>query len=819
MRSSLTRNVYQRMLACHGLPSAPASVIPSSSSRPTICPHRTVGGHPSRRTFMKMNLFKKPPREVKDSVFEPGFGTFVEFRARSVENVQLPSREELIDAFRTFFDYKVSRKKPLNSTQAFCARLLVTHLQDTTIGPSLAKEDLQKALFAVALPPERGSSKEHIQFATQIYHELNVIKYSGRPTNEKDRFEKLNSDDLERYIVVLIRQNATKTAMDTLLSFQDLYPLFDPKRVNQLNVLRYLVLKGLAKEGDEAKLREFADELLESGYGYSPDFHATMSSFYGGIDTNGEGDLRTWFEKPIHDNMRPRPDAYMALIKFSTRTKSEPDWLKKALQELCDSNPPKAWWDVILTWAVYQGRDIDHIRRMIDVMVQSNEQDESVRPDARTINGLLTAAIEHDNPLFAERINSLALELGLRPNAITYSLLLEARTAGEDAVGAASAFDDLIHCTPLIGHSIKIINQYIRQLCSASPLDYNQVLNVLSHVERREVELEPDTVVGLCLMFLKNDKAHEVIDTLSLHVKQFSMDDRKVILNSLLKYCLDRSVSTARAWDCYSLLRQFFPETSREERISLMESFFDRKRADMACYIFGHMRAHANDAMRPDLNTYVTCLEGLGACPDAESVQMIHNMFKMDTKIQPTTRLYNAFMIAYTACDDPSQAFDFWRQISMSTEGPSYHSMNIVFRVCQVLPYGDEKAKIIWEKMHRMEIDIPIYVYCSYIVMNAGQGHLDEVKALLSGMRAACGKEPDWYTVAEIFNAFPNAELQKQYREWIAHEFPEIGRPLSKTTKLIKTIRGTDRVPLQVRKLRAAQRSTSTPEGIPKGEP
>lgn len=695
---------------------------------------------------MKMNLFKKPPREVKEGGFEPGFGTFVEFRARSVENTQLPPREELIEAFRTFFDYKVSRKKPLNPTQAFCVRLVLEHLNHTDVGPSLTKEDLQKALYAVSLPPERGSAREHVQFANKAYHQLNVVKYSGQPVDERDRVEELNSADLERYIMVLVRQKATKTAMDTLLSFQDLYPLFDPEGANQLNILRYLVLKGLAKDGDETGLRKYANKLLESGHVYSADFHGTMTSFYGDLDTDGEGGLREWFEKPIHDNTRPSPEAYMALVKFSARTRSEPDWLKKALQELCDSNPPKAWWDVILRWAVYQGKDINHIRRMIDVMIQTNEQDDSIRPDTRTINGLLSAAIEHGNPLFAERINSLALELGLRPNAATYSLLLEARTAGEDAVGSASAFDDLIHCKPLAGHATKAINKYITKICSATPLDYDQVLTVLSNVERREVELEPDTVVALCLMFLKNDKAHEVIDTLSLHISQFSMEDRQVVLDSLLNYCLDRSVSTARAWDCYNLLRQFFPETSREERVALMESFFDRKRADMACYIFGHMRAHANDDMRPDLATYVACLEGLGACPDADSVQMIHNMFKMDTKIQPTTKLYNAFMIAYTACDDPSQAFDFWREISMSTEGPSYHSLNIVFRVCQVMPYGDEKAKIIWDKMHRMEIEIPIYVYCSYMVMNAGQGHLDEVKALLIGMKAEYGKEPDWYT-------------------------------------------------------------------------
>lgn len=65
------------------------------------------------------------------------------------------------------------------------------------------------------------------------------------------------------------------------------------------------------------------------------------------------------------------------------------------------------------------------------------------------------------------------------------------------------------------------------------------------------------------------------------------------------------------------------------------------------------------------------------------------------------------------------------------------------------------------------------------------------------------------HRVAEIFNAFPNEELQSQYREWLAHEFPETGRPLASTKKLAKTLHGTDRIPLQMKKLRAAQRQLS----------
>lgn len=747
MRSNLTRNVYQRLLACHGLSAPAPATLSSCPSRPrSIRLPRVLVMHPSRRTFLNMNIFKKPPREVKDAGFEPGFGTFVEFHARSVEGTKLPPSDELVHAFRRFFDFKILRKKPLNTTQAFCATLLLRHLQNTEDGFKLESKDLQRASYANSLPPGRGDTSEHVRFATELYKQLTEIKFSGRPVDDQQRLAELCSDDLERYVVALVRHGASDTAAEVLSSFKDLYLHFDPRKPNALNLLRVLILKGFGKERNEPGLRKFAGELIEAGFDYSAEFHEVMTCFYADIEKDGEGELRTWFEKPIGGSTIPRPNSYMALIKFSSRTGCKPEWLKKAMQKLCDSNPPKSWWDIILRWAVYQGRDIEHLKHMIDVMVQSNLGDESIRPDARTINGLIAAATENSNALLAERINSLAADLELRPDATTYALLLEARMAGRDAPGAVSAFDDLIHCSILVGKPITIINRYIRHLCSDVSVDYNQILHVLSHVERRELDLEPETIVDLCLTFFKNDNTHEVIDTLSLHIQQFSMTDRQVVQQSLVDYCLDQNISTARAWNGYSLLRQFFPEVSREERIKIMEGFFERKRADMACYIFGHMRAHVNDDMRPNLDTYVACLEGLGACSDLESLQMIHNMFKMDVMIQPVTKLYNAFMIAYTACGEPSRAFDFWQQISTSVEGPTYSSLSIVFRTCQVLPYGDEKAKVIWDRMQRMEIDIPLHVYESYVVMNAGQAHLDEVKTLLIDIPIQYGKEPDWYT-------------------------------------------------------------------------
>lgn len=162
----------------------------------------------------------------------------------------------------------------------------------------------------------------------------------------------------------------------------------------------------------------------------------------------------------------------------------------------------------------------------------------------------------------------------------------------------------------------------------------------------------------------------------------------------------------------------------------------------MACWVFGHMRAHSNSSIRPTEDTYVECLEGLGRVPDMNNLRMVHNMLKMDTTIQMTTKVYNALMIAYTACDDASRALDFWKDISNSTEGPSYRSLEIVLRACQETPYRDDVARQIWEKLQRMEVEVPDFVYNSYCGVIAGHGHVDEAKKLISGMEASGGYRP-----------------------------------------------------------------------------
>ncbi|CAN8105847.1 unnamed protein product [Discula destructiva] len=831
MRSTrVSRNVCRRLLVSHDL-SSPASALSGLSHagplRPTR-PRRALVQLSSHRTFLNF-LRAKPPREIKNVGFEPGFDLFIQFRANTLNGVKPPSDEDLLQAVRVFFDNKLSFKKPVNPTQALVVRDVIEHLQshkpesngeaESQAGARrkiwlaqslLTRDDLQKALRALARQHRQGPSEEVAKLAMVVYTELQalMVLLNGRK-GTRDRWAEFHSDDLLRLITILTHHSQAGQAAEVVSKFQDFQNHTpdprDPKpkkNENKLLELQLIILRGYARKMDHHRLRSHAQMMCDAGFPYTPEFQTVMTNAFITMGESGEGELREWFEKPVADaklsqslviNRLPSPKSYLDLVNFSFKTGREPEWIKTALQELCDMNPPKRWWDVIFRWAIYQGKDIGHVRKMVDVVAQVNLEDESVHVDIHTINGMLEAAIARTELLLAERINSLASELGLRRNDETHILLLQARIAGQDKVGAASTFEDILH-TGFISPGSKIsdaLNSYVRFLASIS--DSASVIEAVSRVEARNGELEPETVVDVCMKFLRDDKTMEVIDTLGLHLSQFSMEERKVVRTELVQYCLDRDISTARAWDAYSLLRQYWPETSRGERTKLMRAFFSRKRPDMACHVFGHMRAHPDDSLRPDIDTYVICLEDLGAYPDSDSLAMIHNMFKMDALIQPSTRLYNAFMIAYTGCNQSRKAFEFWRQVANSKDGPTYKSLELVFRVCQSLPGGYDRAKGIWDKMHNLEVDVPAFVYDAFTLMAAGQAALEKVKGLLVARLAEHGEEPSQIFLTRIHNALPFPELQEAYQEWAALEFPDKWQKVQKLRKT-KTLQGTDRI-------------------------
>ncbi|KJR86726.1 complex I intermediate-associated protein [Sporothrix schenckii 1099-18] len=782
----------------------------------------------SRRTFLGV-LRSQAPREIKEQHVEPGYDVLLQFRASVAEDTRRPPHDDLVQAFRDFFAYKYQYGKRVNATQAQWFRRLYQYLrhegqdleqqqeqlyESDGCAHDLDLQDLRNAREALAKPPSSAANTaaahDHLEMCREIYTEL----------RKRGAYTPL---DFKRHIFILCQYGASVEAAELLtkywLSPQPLSPLTarsvdqpaaeqarqaeNGKRSRRDKELWVLVLQGLANEGREDALLAEAKAAEEAGLEYMPLFHEIMTTFY--ARQNNYAKTREWFEKPIAARRHATAQTYAELLAFSQRSDGnslaeKQMWVQATFQDLCDANPAKDVWDVIFQWAVVSlDKGVDEIRHMIATMEKHNANRPNMSPDAATVNGLIRVAAAKGDVLLAERFVQLgaapesANGLDIAPDAQTFILQLDYRVNANDLSGAYASFMHLQSIDCPDEEDAPVINKYIRALCSSASAsaattgniknvkNTQRIRDVLDIAEHRQVALEPATVVSLCMTFFGCDQQFEVIDVLSMHAMQYSVEERAIVRDAFVEYIVDRKQSsTARAWDAYSLLRQYFAETPPASRVRVMDGFFRRHRPDMACYVFGHMRGADDPAVRPTADLYVRCLEGLGRWPDETGLKMVHNMLKMDTRVQMDTRLYNALMLAYAASGDRSRALDFWHEIDGSVEGPSYATLAILFYVCEGLPFGDATARSVWAKMQRMEVDVPPDVFDAYSSSIAGQGHIDEVQKLISGMEKSVGYGPTLTTLGLACNALPGQDLQASFADWAAAEYPDIWEQVKK---------------------------------------
>ncbi len=747
MRSHLTRNVYRRLLAGHGLlrPCPALSGRGLSHCRARVTPHLVLPP-PPRRTFF--GIFQKTPRQLKEPEVEPGYETLLAFRSMETENARPPPRDELVRGLKQFLFFKRDEEKAINPTQAFLIfrmlRYLLNAEPEEELENDISLSDLRLALSLVLRMP-KGSTNDHLELARLLYEDIEW-RAQALPEPDADYSPSGVNGDFGNFIAALCQYGGS---LDAVACLDDYWRRMDGRGSidDTLKGPWYYVLKGLAKEGREEELLRQYQKAEEAGIAYWSEIHEIMTTFFASRDRVEE--TKHWFEKPISGSPElPSVATYLEVARFSIRN-GQHQWIRPIFERLKALNPAKPYWDLLFQWAVLGlDKGAEDLKQMMTFMEKNNKGQEALKPDGATIDLLLEAAIEKKNPYLAERVVSLGAELNIAPRSTTYILQMDYRLDAQDISGAGAIYQKLINGEVQVENreDSAVLNKYLRQLCNVEEPDVERVIEVTSELEHRRTILEPSTAVALCMLFLRTDQQYDVIDTLSLHTVTYSLEERREVLDAFVEYCLNRKTSTSRVWDGYSLLRQFFPETPPEQRIRLMDEFFRRKRPDMACHIFGHMRAHKNPKQHPTADVYVRCLEGIGRHPDGESLQMVHNMLKMDLKVQMNTRLWNALMLAYGACGSTGTALELWNEITNSPEGPSYNSLAIFFWVCENSPSRGAMARTVWQKMQRMDLDIPAHVFWSYCGAVAAQGHLEEVKKLIGGMEASVGYSPTTMT-------------------------------------------------------------------------
>ncbi|GJN78335.1 hypothetical protein PLIIFM63780_001829 [Purpureocillium lilacinum] len=761
MRANLARHGRRLLVFRASAPSCAAFAAPARRVPIT----RPVARRTFERTFFNA-LFQKPPREVRQPEYEPGWMHIMVWRSRMLDNLRPPPRRELIEAWKKLMQAKLKRRIPLNSTQALQCRRLLQYLAEPTNTDqqtkTLSSADLSMARQVLLDIEPHERSKNHADLARTLHAVWSAGSFTG-----KARAPEVHWSYLVRS---LARYGEAKDAVQMIYSkwSEPAYREYLVKDGKLVEAVAY----GLAREGREQELLDLIEYAEMHGLSYNAGLQAIMVTFYADQDRIPE--TKQWLAKPIAQSQN-RVEVYQSVASFARRNELQ-DWAMPIFLELGQSQPKKKYWDVLLQAILLVGRGLGEVEAMMAHMVDRNGE---LSPDIGTLNGLLRIAVEVEDATLADEILALGAERGLAPNGETYLILLRMRLAAGSLSAAQSAHEQVRHLEPWTNESKtelfdeyrELINKYLTLLARQSPPDFKLILSLLDGVEEVQILLDPETVAALCVRFLENDQHFDAMDLLAVHSFLYSEAQREVVQNAFISFCLDSGTSTSRAWGGYQILQQFFQDTSFERRTKLMEAFFERKRPDMASHVFGHMRQHRNKDYHPRLETYITCLEGFARYPDAEGLAMVHNMLKMDTTVQPNTKLYTAMMLAYTASDQPLTALDFWNEVTQSLEGPSYATLEAVFWALEKKPGGDRKAREIWERIERMDLEVPATVYNAYIGAVAGSGNEKEVRGLIMNMASYVGAEPDAMTLAVAHNALPGQELQANFRDWAKKKY------------------------------------------------
>lgn len=757
-----------------------------------------------RRAFFNFNIFS-PRQEKKEADIDPGIEKMMELAKKERMRARLPPPQEVRDAFVAFFRHKSKQGEAsvITDTQAELALRSLKYIVASK--DELAPEDARNGTGIPRMvsackvlrreSPATKMREAHVELARFIF---------GLGTFSNDRMRtyvfaltRTGQSELARQVVLdRERASTTKTSNvqveeETDEDVPSAYIGFESAGASPALLAQTWswVLQGFAREDNTVEVEQTLAMIREREFQHTRNVTITMLNY---SLKHGSGDaVKQWLAVYLQQHLSPeskQTDEFLEEIGHQTNKvlrwcieNNELQMGHDIVKQLMSSreNPPKAIWDAIFVWAAGTKKSVDEIERMMDVMEKSNanthDQSQWRVPDIATINGLVEFAISRNDPYMAERFISLGKERNIEPDAKTLVLQMDYRLSVNDVDGALKAYMNLQAKDLSSNEDVHAVNRLIVALCQTNRHDFDTIMNVAADLSDRRVRFEPLTVSTLSILHLSRDEQDDVLDLLNTHAFHYSSTERQSIRDAIIAFCLDPKTHTSRAWQGYTVLKTIFDELPRPERTELMTSLLTlRERADMGVHVFQNMRMHTRDDTIPTVDTYVAAFMGLAKLRDLESVEVVHNLLKLDYNINTTTYLYNALMIAYTACGKPRTALDFWDDIVASREGPSYNSIHAALRACEKAPFGDVRAQRIWTTLQKRNVDLDQALWASYIAALAGNGDID---LAINTLEEGVGRgevEVDVFVLGSLFAGAGGAGQVKQrmVEEWGRKEFP-----------------------------------------------
>jgi pentatricopeptide repeat protein len=777
MRSHLTRSVFRRILANQ----------PFTHSYCQRTPRKWVqnNGIKLHWAVQQRSFWSLFSSQRDDGYFPTEYQRYMEPGMQVMENLvealdqqsRPPDTRKLVAAFTDFFALKAnplnrnskgtSHPRPsIRLTEYYIQHLLITFsylLDQRAVGQSLsdlgindaALVDVLRLLSAADVDPEAGAGVADLS--------SNIFQALTNPTVEdeaKPRSDKMNHPiPVEPYIVILSLSGKSEDALS-------LFDRWHPQNVFAAEKkLLYHIIIGLAREGKEdAAMKVLESRLAPTGEIQGPVLrktfknlldHSTKSRFVYLTKQMADFVTRSGADMQINSNTW-----VPTLLAFSIHTddlKWGEQWYRRLLAEkgALDGEFGVENWTLVLLWLAVNGQSPEEMEKVVAGIMNGNEGGKSVRgPSIASINELVSYANSKNNPFAAERYLALGFRWGLNPDAETFLRQMEGRLQAGDVEGAVTCYKELeIKEQISEDRDLPGLNRLLQALCSFRNLDYNLLLTILDKLLLRKSSLRPETVAALCELFIQRGELGEATDLLKkARLDLYSKRQRELITRALFRLVTERKLKTLQAWQAYELLHKAFPELSVKDRTTIMNSFFDRDQADMACMVFGHMRQSHDKKKRPTADTYVECFEGLSQYPDEDSLQLVHNMLKLDTHVDLSTKILNALMLAYMNSNSPQRSLEYWDDILNSQEGPTYNSIVIVLQACQRAMGGHRVARVIMQRLASLEVDVTQQIYAAYIGALSHHGDHELAFQLVDSMQADMGLTPDTLMFVTPFN-------------------------------------------------------------------
>lgn len=657
------------------------------------------------------------------------------------DQTQLPPVQQIAQAFNTVLSSRNQAPATLSRSEVYLLTEGFQYIQNHAAKDSdaadtlLSSVDLEQGLSALATSSGKDKHRSDSKaLASMLFSELRQrTRASGNP-EEAQKVSETSVPDA--YITILSSTGGAREAWEVLRNSTE-----GDAQKNWLEVI-----KGLSNEGLEQDIWKALNEMKARTGDFSVEGHEELTIHF--AKNASVSAAKKMYEQSIAGGKTPSVACQIEMANFCIR-KKELRWGKPIFANLRSMPQDPRVWDVILVSAAARGANPEDIAALFHDLSRTAAQSNTSGPTMANVNSLVQYSYETGNVEAVQSYIRMAEERGLQPDPKTALLQLDYEVKVGDLDRAASTFDILSSEDPITdGSDAPVLNRFLTALCFSPKPDYELVMRVLDSFLETNVYLDGETMSGLCKVFLERDELEEALGLLRQRVDSYPGNDRARISQAFKEFIVDEKIEAQRAFNAYELFRAAFPETPVDDRLLIMHSFFNRNRPDLACLVFGHMRQREDPGARPTAEAYGQCFEGIAKCQDIDGLQMVYNMLKLDLEVDPTTRVRNGLMAAYTACGQPFIAIidHFWK-IMTSLEGPTMSSFALALRACETwVPQGATEARRIIATMQSWGLEITKEIYDCYIGAIAGQSEFENAIELIEEMKNDIGVPPDAIT-------------------------------------------------------------------------